>query len=167
VNAIERIGRVVALFGVVLPLLMIGGLKFTAIEVAALKPVITGTPWLAWMYPVFGEAGASRLMGVVEIAAALLLLASVRIPWAGVVGGAIGALTFLVTCSLFFALPVWEAGSGGFPALNGLGSFLIKDIALLGISLVFCGESLSRLSARFVKFEYAATGTSASLLSGR
>ena len=79
-------GRLIALLGVILVLLMIGGLKFTQIEIDGLKPLISGTPWLAWMYPVFGEAGASYLLGVVEIATALLLCAS---PWsarAGVAG---------------------------------------------------------------------------------
>jgi uncharacterized membrane protein YkgB len=109
-----------------------------------LKPLITGTPWLAWLYPVFGEAGASYLLGVVEILAALLLAAS---PWsarAGIAGGALGVVTFFTTSSLLIALPIWEAASGGFPWLNGLGSFLVKDIALLGIALVVLGESLGR-----------------------
>jgi uncharacterized membrane protein YkgB len=141
-------GRLIALLGVILVLLMIGGLKFTQIEIDGLKPLISGTPWLAWMYPVFGEAGASYLLGVVEIATALLLCAS---PWsarAGVAGGALGALTFFVTTSLLVPLPVWEEASGGFPALNELGYFLIKDIALLGVSLVVLGESLARATQR-------------------
>jgi uncharacterized membrane protein YkgB len=145
-RSIQRTGRVVALVGVVLPLLLIGGLKFTPFEVEALKPLIGGTPWLAWMYPVFGEAGASYLLGVVEIATALLLLASPWSPRAGVVGGALGGLTFLVTTSLLFALPVWEASLGGFPALGAAGQFLIKDVALLGISLVVLGESLATVA---------------------
>jgi len=146
-RSIRRTGRAVALVGVVLPLLLIGGLKFTQLEVEALKPLIGGTPWLAWMYLVFGEAGASYLLGVVEIATALLLIASPWSPPAGVVGGALGGLTFLVTASLFLALPVWEASLGGFPALGPAGQFLIKDVALLGISLVVLGESLARIHA--------------------
>jgi reactive chlorine resistance protein C len=141
-------GRVIALVGVILVLLMIGGLKFTQIEIDGLKPLISGTPWLAWMYPVFGEAGASYLLGVVEIVTALLLCAS---PWsarAGVAGGALGAFTLFVTTSLLLPLPVWEEASGGFPALNELGYFLIKDIALLGVSLVVLGESLARVTWR-------------------
>jgi reactive chlorine resistance protein C len=145
-RSIQRAGRVVALAGVVLPLLLIGGLKFTQVEVEALKPVIGGTLWLAWMYPVFGEAGASYLLGVVEIATALLLVGSPWSPRAGVVGGALGGLTFLVTTSLLLALPVWEASLGGFPALGAAGQFVIKDIALLGISLVVLGESLARVA---------------------
>jgi reactive chlorine resistance protein C len=146
--SIQRTGRAVALVGVVLPLILIGGLKFTQLEVEALKPLIGGTPWLAWMYPLFGEAGASYLLGVVELATVLLLIASPWSPPAGVVGGALGALTFFVTSSLLLALPVWEASLGGFPALNGGGQFLIKDVALLGISLVVLGESLARIAAR-------------------
>jgi uncharacterized membrane protein YkgB len=140
-----RLGRAVALIGVVAPLLLIGGMKFTQVEIEGLKPLIGGTPWLAWMYPVFGEAAASYLLGLVEIATALLLILA---PWsarAGIVGGIVAAFTFLVTCSIMVALPIWEP-TLGFPALGPLGQFLIKDIALLGISLVVLGECLGRRS---------------------
>jgi uncharacterized membrane protein YkgB len=143
--AVQRLGRAITLIGVVLPLLMIGGMKFTTFEINALKPLIEGTPWLAWLYPVFGEAGTSYLLGIVEIAAALLLAAA---PWswrAGLIGGGLATITFLVTCSIMFALPIWEPSLGA-PALGPLGQFLIKDIALLGISLVVLGESLSAAS---------------------
>ncbi|RWK63134.1 DUF417 family protein [Mesorhizobium sp.] len=143
--AVRKAGRILAVTGVIMPLLMIGGMKFTAVEIEALRPLIGGTPWLAWMYPVFGEAGASYVLGVVEIATALLLIAS---PWsarAGVAGGALATLIFLVTCSIMVALPIWEPALG-FPALGPAGQFLIKDIALLGIALVILGESLNRLN---------------------
>ena len=39
---------------------------------------------------------------------------------------------------------IWDP-TLGFPALGALGQFLIKDIALLGISLAFLGESAVRL----------------------
>jgi uncharacterized membrane protein YkgB len=147
-TSVQRAGRGVALAGVVLPLLLIGGLKFTRFEMEAIKPLIGGTPWLAWMYPIFGEVGASYLLGVVEIATALLLIAAPWSPRAGVAGGALGALTFLVTVSTMLVLPVWEPSLGGFPALGPGGQFLIKDVALLGISLVVLGEGLARLPGR-------------------
>jgi uncharacterized membrane protein YkgB len=137
-------GRLVGLLGVVLVLLLIGGLKFTQVEIDGLKPIIGGTPWLAWMYTAFGEAGASYLLGVVEIATALFLILS---PWsarAGVAGGALATLTFFVTTTIMFAVPIWEAAPGGFPWLNAMGQFLIKDVALLGVALIVLGESLSR-----------------------
>ena len=146
-STIRRWGRATALAGVVLPLLLIGILKFTQIEIDALKPLISGTPWLAWLYPVFGEAGASYVLGVVELATALLLVAAPWSPRAAVAGGAVGVLTFALTTSILFALPVWEEASGGFPLLNGMGAFLIKDVALLGISLVVLAEGLERTGA--------------------
>lgn len=143
-STIRRAGRAVAFAGVLLPLVMIGALKFTQIEVEALKPLISNTPWLAWLYLVFGEVGTTRLLGTVELITAALLMASLWRPWAGVLGGLIAASTFLVTVSTLFALPIWEAGSGGFPWLNYVGTFLIKDVALLGVSLVILAEGLGR-----------------------
>jgi reactive chlorine resistance protein C len=147
-STIRRVGRAVALTGVVLPLLLIGGFKFTQFEIDALKPMISSAPWLAWLYSLLGEAGTSYLLGVVEITTALLLIASLRFPRAGVVGGALGTLIFFTTMSLLFAIPIWEPAAGGFPAINGAGQFLIKDVALLGVSLVVLGESLARDLAR-------------------
>lgn len=135
-------GRVISLAGVVLPLLLIGILKFTQVEIEALKPLINGTPWLAWLYSVFGFAGTSYLLGVVELFTAVLFIASFWSVRAGLAAGALGALTFATTASTLFALPIWEAASGGAPYLTFVGSFLIKDVALLGISLAVLGESL-------------------------
>jgi reactive chlorine resistance protein C len=46
-------------------------------------------------------------------------------------------LSFLVTTP-----GVWEPSLGGFPALSAIpGQFLIKDLALLGISLWSLGEA--------------------------
>jgi reactive chlorine resistance protein C len=142
---LTAVGRAVTLLGVVLPLLLIGILKFTAIEIEALRPFVENTPWLAWLYPALGFAGASYFLGVVELVTALLLIASVRSVWAGLVGGAIGSVIFALTSSTMITLPIWETGSGGFPFLNGLGAFLIKDVALLGVSLVILGGSLQQL----------------------
>lgn len=139
-----RAGRGISLAGVVLPLSLIGILKFTQVEIEALKPLISGTPWLAWLYSVFGFAGTSYLLGSVELITAALFVASVWSVSAGIVAGALGALIFLTTVSTLLPLPIWEASSGGFPFLNFIGSFLIKDVALLGISLAILGESLLR-----------------------
>ena len=50
---------------------------------------------------------------------------------------------FLATLSFLLTTPgVWEPSLGGFPALSALpGQFLIKDLALLGISLWTLGEA--------------------------
>lgn len=143
-GTVLRIGRGIAFAGVFLPLLMIGVLKFTQIEVDALKPLISNTPWLAWLYVVLGETNTSYLLGTVEMITAGLLLASLWSPKAAIAGGLIASSTFFVTCSTMLAVPIWEAASGGFPWLNFVGTFLIKDVAMLGIALVIFAEGLQR-----------------------
>ena len=99
-----------------------GGLKFTQIEIEGLTPMIGGTPWLAWTYPVFGAERTANLLGVVDVATALLLIASPWSPRAGVGGGALAALIFLATSSMLLALPVWEPSLGGFRRLAARGN---------------------------------------------
>ena len=145
---VKRVGAMIALTGVILPLLLIGILKFTAVEIDGLKPLIGGTPWLAWLYRLFGTPGTAYFLGVVEITTALLVAISTWSARAAVAGGALGALTFLLTTSILFAVPIWETASGGFPWLNDTGTFLIKDVALLGISLYVLGDGLDRVRSR-------------------
>jgi len=52
--------------------------------------------------------------------------------------------TFLATLSFMFSLPGWEESLGGFPALSGGGSFILKDVVLLGAALFTLSESLKR-----------------------
>ena len=142
---IQRIGRTVATIGIILPLLFIGGLKFTQPEIDAITGLLRMTPWLSWLHPLFGEAGASYFLGIVEISAAILLIASVRSSWAGLLGGALASIIFLVTSSLISLSIAWDPQFGGFPYLGAAGQFLIKDIALLGIALWVTGISLAEL----------------------
>lgn len=141
---LQRWGRIVSLVGILLPLLLIGGLKFTEPEIEALSPLIASTPWLSWLHSIFGKAGSSYFLGIVEIAAAILLMAS---PWsarAGLIGAALAILTFLVTSTLILLPIAWDPRLGGFPALGPFGQFVIKDIALLGVALLVAGNSLNR-----------------------
>ncbi|MGA0532799.1 DUF417 family protein [Hansschlegelia sp. KR7-227] len=145
---IASVGRAVALAGVVAPLFWIGIFKFTQVEVEALKPLISATPWLSWLYVVFGETLTSYLLGVVELVAAALLIASLWSARAGAIGAAIATLIFATTVSIMLAVPIWEDSIGGFPWINTVGQFLLKDIALLGISLAVFAQSLTRLVNR-------------------
>lgn len=143
---VQKLGEIIALAGVVLPLALIGLFKFTQYEIDALVPAISGTPWLSWMYPVFGEAGASYFLGVVEIVTAVLLIASYWSPKAAIIGGALASFTFVVTLSLMLSLGFWHEELG-FPFISSFGQFLIKDVALLGVSLTVLAKGLARENA--------------------
>ena len=76
-------------------------------------------------------------------ATAVLIAARPFSPRASAVGSALAVGMFLTTLSFLITTPgVWEPSAGGFPALSGKpGQFLIKDLALLGISLWSLGEA--------------------------
>lgn len=149
---LERLGSRIAFIGVLAPLLLIGLAKFSPPEVEALRPVIGGTPWLSWLYPVFGLSGASYVLGIVELATVVALLGS---PWwrlAGIIGGGLATLTFLVTSSIMLVAPIWDP-SVGFPVLGPFGQFLIKDVCLLGVAIIILGRSMGNQPASPAKQE--------------
>lgn len=122
----------------VLVFLAFGYVKFFPFEADGVEPLIASHPLLSWLLPTFGKAGASAFLGVVEIAAGLLLLAGYRSAWANLLGGLLTMITFFITVTLFFVLPgVFEASAGGFPAISGTGGFLLKDAVLFAAGLVF------------------------------
>jgi len=143
---IYRMGYVICVIGVFLPLFWIGIKKFTYAEIEAVKPLMAVTPWIAWLPRVLGDNGASYFLGIVEVPTSLLFLASLWSGRAGIVAGALGAVTFAVTSSILTTFPIWNAESGGFPWINHWGAFLIKDIGLLGISILVLADGLKRLA---------------------
>jgi uncharacterized membrane protein YkgB len=59
-----------------------------------------------------------------------------------VLGGLLASLFFVVTISFMITTPgIGEASAGGFPVLSANGQFLVKDIALLGLSLWLLAEA--------------------------
>lgn len=126
-------GRAAVRFAIALILIWYGYMKFLPYEAEGVAG-LAKTYWLfGWMYPLLGTAGASMVIGVLEITGGLLIAVGGRFPKAGLVGALMGTATFLVTLSFFFTAPhIFETGYG-FPALGSTGQFLAKDIGLLAI----------------------------------
>ncbi len=127
----------------------IGAMKFTAYEAGAIEGLVASNPLTSWLYEVFSLQGAANLIGGIEIATALLLIAGARFPQAAI-AGALGAIaTFLVTLSFLFTVPGWEASLGGFPALSVVpGQFLLKDTVLLAAAIWLLGDALKTVRIR-------------------
>ena len=141
--AAAQIGSRIARYGVAVILLAIGILKFTAAEANGIGPLVTTSPLLRWMYAVWSIEGASRVIGIIEIIAAIGIALRGLSAKAAVVGSALAVATFVVTLSFFLTAPgVWDTALG-FPFLGGTGQFIVKDIVLLGASLWSLGESLA------------------------
>ncbi len=112
--------------------------KFTAVEAAAIQPLMANSPFFNWLYALFSVQGASNLIGVYEVAAALLLLAR---PWsarAGLIGSLMIAVALFGTLSFLFTTP--DAG-------GDVQGFILKDIGLLAIALWSALESRAALPA--------------------
>jgi reactive chlorine resistance protein C len=139
---VEAVGRHAARYGLVLVLLWIGGMKFTAYEAEGITGFVSNSPLLGWAYSVFSVRGFSALLGVTEIAIAVLIAARPLSAGAALIGSAAAVGMFLTTLSFLLTTPgVSEASAGGLLALSVVpGQFLAKDFVLLGASLRLFGE---------------------------
>jgi uncharacterized membrane protein YkgB len=145
---LESAGLHITRYAIVLVLVWIGAMKFTAYEAGAIEPLVANSPLMSWLYAVFSVQTTSNLIGAAEIAAGVLI--AVR-PWSAIacVGGSLMAIaTFVVTLTFLFSTPGWEPSLGGFPALSvAPGQFILKDAVLLGASIWSLGEALKAMAA--------------------
>lgn len=126
----------------------IGAMKFTAYEAGAIQGLVQSSPFVGWLYDVSSVQGVSNLIGTIEIATAIALVAGLRFARIGLAGAAAAAFTFLLKLSFLFTAPGWEASLGGFPALSIVpGQFLLKDVVLLAGSIFLVGDALKRIAA--------------------
>jgi uncharacterized membrane protein YkgB len=142
-SRVEAAGRELARYGLVVVVGWIGLMKFTAYEAEGISRYVAASPLMSWVYGFTSHRGFSAVLGVVEVAIALLVASRPFAPRASALGSALAVAMFLTTLSFLVTTPgVWEPSAGGFPALSGApGQFLLKDLALLGIALWSLGES--------------------------
>lgn len=110
-----------------------GTYKWFDFEVQALEPVISVT-WLNILYTLFGIAGGSYFLGVVETLTFLLLIAGFSRPAAGIAGSALVIVTGLITLSLL-------------PQLGEVDGFIVKDVFLISTGLAVLKHDLCRWNA--------------------
>ena len=96
---LEAVGITISRYGLVLVLLLIGFLKFTAAEAVGIQPLIAHSPLMSWMYAVLGVRGVSALIGTIEITVALLVALRPLSAGASFVGSLGCIVTFLLTTS--------------------------------------------------------------------
>ena len=141
-QTLEAVGQYAIRYSLVLVLLWIGGMKFTAYEAEGISGFVSNSPLMNWAYSIFSVRTFSALVGITEIVIGLLIAAWPLSIGASLVGSALAIGMFLTTLSFLLTTPgVGEATAGGFPAISVVpGQFLIKDFVLLSASLWTCGE---------------------------
>ncbi len=139
---LKNVGANIIRYALVLILLWIGLIKFTAYEAEAIQGLIANSPLMSWMFSVMSVRTASALVGTIEIVSALLIATRPFSPRLSAIGSFGAILAFLITLTFILTTPgVWQAGYG-FPFPSMTGAFLMKDLALLGIAVWSAGEAL-------------------------
>src|ERR1700761_4425060 len=108
--------------------------KWFEYEAQTLIPFISNGPLISWMYLAFGIRGASWFLGVSEWTFGAVILAGFWSKRLGILGASGSVVTFVMTVTIIPFMPDgWAPSAGGFPALVGNGSFLMKDAGVLAV----------------------------------
>jgi len=139
----EKFGLHITRFSLVLVLVWIGGMKFTAYEAEGIKPFVENSPLMSFIYHFLSVRDFSSFLGVVEIVIGLMIALRHFLPLISAAGSFFAIGMFLTTLSFILSTPgAFESSEGGFPALSITGQFLLKDVVLLGAAVLTFGEAL-------------------------
>ncbi len=139
---LQRVGAVVLRYALVIILVTVGALKFTAYESFAVAGFVVNSPLFSWIFDIVSPRTFSAVLGVVEITLGLLIAARPFAPRVSALGSIGAIFLFLVTLTFVFTTPgVWQPGYGfPYPSPDP-GQFLLKDIVLLGAAIWTAGEA--------------------------
>lgn len=133
---------------IVLIFALFGTAKFAAYEAEGVAKLAGAHPLFGWMYPLFGERGASNVIGSVELATGVIIAIGAYSARASLVGGIMGVATFCITLSFSLGAPAfWQHGYGA-PFLGSTGQFLVKDAVLLAACAAIAANGLHRMQGK-------------------
>src|SRR6201987_5646039 len=124
--------------GMIVMLLWAGSYKMTAPGAEGIVPLVSNSPLIWWHFKLFGPYIGSDIIGLTEIAAAILIAAGYMKPKAGIIGGFIGTLMFFTTSTMILSTPgaiISVPGIQHMRYMSFLGLFLFKDVISLGACL--------------------------------
>src|SRR5258708_26646502 len=88
-SQVEAVGRELARYGLVVVVAWIGLMKFTEYEAEGIRPFVANSPLMSWVYGPMSVRDFSAVLGLLEVAIALLLAARPFSPLASVGGSAL------------------------------------------------------------------------------
>jgi len=87
------------------------------------------------MYHFFSLQTTSDIIGITEIIAATGILLGTLRPFIGLLGSLVSVVIFTVASTFMLSRPSMIAMADGFWHMSPMGSFVLKDVTLLGASL--------------------------------
>ena len=143
----SKTGYVFGVSATAFVLLWIGILKFTPAESLAIKPYVANSFLMSWLYLFASVQMTSNLIGIFEIATAVLLVVSLLKPAIGRFAGYAALVIFVTTITFLFTTPdIWKL-SNGVPVTD---FFVVKDLAFLAIALQVIGKSYKQQRVNFI-----------------
>lgn len=139
-HAVERIralGLDLLRYGLVFLLVTIGSFKFFAFEAEAIRPLVSNSPFLGWLYGMLGIRGTAALFGVSEVIIGVLIAARHWAPRVSGYASLAASSMFVVTLSFLLTTP------GALAPTSPVNQFLLKDVVLLGAALFTAAEALA------------------------
>ncbi|BFM45185.1 DUF417 family protein [Flavobacterium sp. CFS9] len=167
---LDQLGKKAVRAGIVIVFLWIGGLKFFTYEADGIVPFVANSPFMSFFYNQPSEYkefvnkegelviknhewhvanntyGFANGLGILLIGIGFLVAIHQWAPLASLIGSilvfilTIGTLSFLVTTPESW-VPHLTDEQYGFPYLSGRGRLVLKDIVILGASLITMSES--------------------------
>jgi uncharacterized membrane protein YkgB len=109
-------------------------------------PFISHSPFIFWLYPVFGLRGGARFLGASEWLICALLFAGFWDKRFGILGALGSSVTFLTTLTIIPFMPDGWDPAAGFPAMAGNVPFLVKDVVFLAVSIYLLKQDVVSVS---------------------
>jgi len=105
--------------------------------------VLSHSPIVFWLEPVFGVRGAGYFLGASELMFGTLILLGYWSRKLGILGALGSIVTFVGTVGIIFFLPdAWAKEAGGFPIMTLPLGFLMKDFLFLAVSFYLLKRDL-------------------------
>ena len=119
--------------------------KWNQYTAQLLVPLISHSPVVFWLEPVFGVRGAGYFLGTTEAIFGLLIFLGYWNSKLGILGALGSIVTFVGTTTIIPFLPdVWAKEAGGFPIMTLPIGFLTKDVLFLIVSFYLLKQDLAR-----------------------
>src|ERR1700756_5835624 len=126
--------------------------KWNQYTIEMLVPMISHSPVVFWLLPVFGVRGAGYFLATTEMIFGSLIFLGYWIPRFGVLGALGSIVTFIGTTSIIPFLPDgWAPEAGGFPIMTLPLGFLMKDVLFLVASFYLLKQDLTRAALEITR----------------
>jgi uncharacterized membrane protein YkgB len=117
--------------------------KWNQYTVEMLVPMISHSPVVFWLLPIFGLRGAGYFLATTETIFGTLIFLGYWSPRLGILGALGSIVTYIGTTSIIPFLPdAWAQQAGGFPIMTLPLGFLMKDVLFLAASFYLVKQDL-------------------------